>query len=64
MTPDNYDDWYDANPIIGGPALHQVSGEPAFTIIRSRPIGYGANIDVKPIIRVKAITKKISGACG
>lgn len=56
------DYWYEANPIIGGPALHALDGPPTFTIIRSRPIGYNANIDVKPVVRVKAVTKKLGGA--
>ena len=45
-------------PIIGGPALHSVSGENEVKVIRSRPIGFGANIDAKPVYRVPARSRK------
>ena len=46
-------------PIIGGPALHSVSGENEVKVIRTRPIGFRANIDAKPICRVPARRRKL-----
>ena len=45
-------------PIIGGPALHQVSGETLIKVIYARPIGFNANIDRKPIYRVPAGSRR------
>ena len=61
MSTDD-DWWYGHNEIIGSAALYSVGEPPPFTIIRARPIGFNANVDAKPIVRVKAVTRKLGGA--
>lgn len=61
MKPGSYDDWYWENPLMGTGSLHDVKswGHDSPLLISSRPIGFMADISIKPRYSVRAPTRKI-----
>lgn len=59
INPESWDAEDCWEPITASPSLHAVSGEIAVKVTRQRPIGFNANVCLKPIYRVPARGKKV-----